>query len=288
MSPVARVGGVALSVVAHVGAGALLLTLSVADWSQPLFVDLVERAEAPGGAPAGARGASGAAARPPRSIPTVPPASRGTEAGKSAPPATPSATPPPALMAQASPPPVPPAPAADPGPTLPSSPSLPDVSDPPSIPMFPASPPSSDSAAGGAPGTLGAPEAGAGSRSAGETRGEAGGPGPTLALGTPGPGAGTIPAEYGPYLQRFRQRVQEALVYPLAARRQGLRGSVELDIWLDPTGRVRDVKVARSSSHGLLDDAAIETVRHLGPLPFPESLPRRALLIRLPLVFDLR
>jgi protein TonB len=119
-------------------------------------------------------------------------------------------------------------------------------------------------------------------------RGDGGVPGSALALGTPGPGAGTIPAEYGPYLLRFRQRVQESLVYPLAARRQGLRGNVELDVWLDPAGRVRDVRVARSSSHGLLDDAAIETVRHLDPLPFPEALPRRALLIRLPLVFDLR
>lgn len=154
--------------------------------------------------------------------------------------------------------------------------------------MFPAASPSSDSAAGGTPGTPGAPEVGAGSRSTGETRGEGGGTDTTLALGTSGPGSGAIPAEYSPYLQRFRQRVQEALVYPLAARRQGLRGSVELDVRLDPTGRVRDVKVARSSGHGLLDDAAIETVRHLEPLPFPESLPRRALLIRLPLVFDLR
>jgi hypothetical protein len=29
-------------------------------------------------------------------------------------------------------------------------------------------------------------------------------------------------------------------------------------------------------------------VRQLAPLPFPESLPRRILAIRLPLVFDLR
>lgn len=154
--------------------------------------------------------------------------------------------------------------------------------------MFPTSPSSSDSAADRIPGAPGVPEAGASSRPSGETRSDGGAGGSTLALGTSGGGSGAIPAEYGPYLQRFRQRVQEALVYPLAARRQGLRGSVELDVRLDPTGRVRDVKVARSSSHGLLDDAAIETVRHLEPLPFPESLPRRALLIRLPLVFDLR
>ena len=125
-----------------------------------------------------------------------------------------------------------------------------------------------------------------GARGRGEVRGDAGGPpGTALALGT---GGGAIPAEYGPYLQRFRRHVQESLVYPLAARRQSLRGTVELDITLDPGGRVRDVHVARSSSHGVLDDAALDTVRRLDPLPPPESLPRRPLLIRLPLVFDLR
>jgi len=286
VSPVARVGGVALSVAAHVGAGALLLTLSVADWGRPLFVDLVERAEAPGGTAAGLRGAAGA--QPPRSGPTGSPTSPAAEAPKGAARAIPSATPPPALMPQATPPPASPVPTAEPAPTPPSSPSLPAVSDLPSIPMFPEPPSSSGPAAPGTPGTAAAPAPGAGSRSGGEAPGEGGTSGLGLALGTPGPGAGAIPAEYGPYLQRFRQRVQESLVYPLAARRQGLRGSVELDVWLDPAGRVRDVRVARSSSHGLLDDAAIETVRHLGPLPFPESLPRRALLIRLPLVFDLR
>jgi protein TonB len=286
VSPVARVGGVALSVVAHVGAGALLLTLSVADWGRPLFVDLVERAEAPGGTAAGQRGTSGA--QPPGSGPTGSPPSRAAEAPKGAARAMPSATSPPALMPQATPPPVPPVPSAEPAPTPPSSPSLPAVSDLPSIPMFPEPPSSSRSVAAGTPGMAAAPAPGSGSRSGGEAPGEGGTSGPALALGTPGPGAGAIPAEYGPYLQRFRQRVQESLVYPLAARRQGLRGSVELDVWLDPAGRVRDVRVARSSSHRLLDDAAIETVRHLGPLPFPESLPRRALLIRLPLVFDLR
>jgi protein TonB len=111
--------------------------------------------------------------------------------------------------------------------------------------------------------------------------------GSPLALALPG-GGGAAPVEYGPYLQRFRRRVQEMLVYPLAARRQGLGGTVELEVWLEATGRVRDVRVVRSSSHALLDEAAVEAIRALGPMPFPESLPRRPLRIRLPLVFELR
>src|SRR6266404_3703056 len=87
-------------------AGALLLTLSVADWSQPLCVDLVERAEAPGGTAAGERGASGTGARSQRSAPTGPPASRAAAADKAAASTISSAPPPPALMAQVTPPPV--------------------------------------------------------------------------------------------------------------------------------------------------------------------------------------
>jgi protein TonB len=140
----------------------------------------------------------------------------------------------------------------------------------------------------------GAVASGAGVGSGTPTRGDAergsgGGPGSSLALATPGTGgSGALPPEYGPYLQRFRQRVQESLIYPLAARRQGLGGTVELHVWLEATGRVRDVQVAHSSSHAVLDDAAVETIRRLGPVPFPESLPRRALLIRIPLVYELR
>jgi protein TonB len=120
-------------------------------------------------------------------------------------------------------------------------------------------------------------------------RGSGAGPGSSIALATPGAGgSGAPPAEYGAYLRQFRQRVQESLVYPLAARRQGLRGTVELHVWLEATGRVRDVQVARSSAHAVLDDAALETIRRLEPVPFPESLPRRPLVIRIPLVYDLR
>ena len=119
-------------------------------------------------------------------------------------------------------------------------------------------------------------------------RGSGGGPGAPLALATPGTGGPGAAPEYGPYLRQFRQRVQERLIYPLAARRQGLGGTVELHVWLEATGRVRDVQVARSSSHSVLDDAAVETISRLGPVPFPESLPRRPLLVRIPLVYELR
>jgi protein TonB len=108
-----------------------------------------------------------------------------------------------------------------------------------------------------------------------------------LALAAPGEGRNSVPAEYGPYLARFRQRLQEALVYPLAARRQGLSGSVELEVLVEPSGQIRSVRLLSSSSHAVLDAAALDTVRALAPLPLPEHLPRRPLKIRLPVVFHL-
>jgi len=156
---------------------------------------------------------------------------------------------------------------------------------PPAIAVEPATAPAAAAPVGS--GTL-APADGAQTRGDAD-RGAGGAPGSSLALATPGAGgSGAPPPEYGPYLRQFRQRVQESLIYPLAARRQGLAGTVELHVWLEATGRVRDVQVARSSSHGVLDEAAVETIRRLGPTPFPDSLPRRPLLIRIPLVYELR
>ncbi|MDO8476909.1 MAG: energy transducer TonB [Candidatus Rokubacteria bacterium] len=123
---------------------------------------------------------------------------------------------------------------------------------------------------------------------AGQPSGVIGGGGSRLALAGPGTGRGEVPAEFGPYLARFRERIQELVVYPLAARRRGLAGRVEIELLLEPSGRVRDVAVVASSSHALLDEAAVEAVRSLEPQPLPEHLPHRPLRVRLPIVFELR
>ena len=301
MSPIARLGGLTLSMLLHVGGAAALVALSTADWAQPaLFVDLVEPVESLGGPVAGAAGDRTA-------VPALPRGARAPgRAGPATPPARPVATVAPARPTAPAPAPpatpvVPPEPeVAAPAAAPPPMASTPPLTPPPvttlrPVPAVPTAPSGAASEAPGlppptaaAPGRAGAAEPGPGARQAGETRHDAAGVGGSpLALAVPG-GGGAVPAEYGPYLRRFRRRVQEMLVYPLAARRQGLGGTVELDVWLEATGRIRDVRIVRSSSHALLDEAAVEAIRRLGPLPLPESLPRRPLLIRLPLVFELR
>jgi TonB family protein len=65
-------------------------------------------------------------------------------------------------------------------------------------------------------------------------------------------------------------------------------GQVELEVLIEPAGEMRSVRVIVSSSHAVLDEAALEAVRSLPPLPLPENLPRRPLRVRLPLSFELR
>jgi protein TonB len=97
-----------------------------------------------------------------------------------------------------------------------------------------------------------------------------------------------VGAEYGPYLNAFRKQVQAMLQYPMSARRRGLSGKVELEVSIDLAGKVTGVEVVGSSSHEMLDGAAVEAIRAVPPLPFPPGLPARALRVRLPLVFELR
>lgn len=110
------------------------------------------------------------------------------------------------------------------------------------------------------------------------------GPGDTLALGISGDEGGV----YAGYIALLRRRVQEALTYPFAARRRGMSGTVHLDISVEPTGRIADVLVVRSSSHDVLDAAALDAVRALRQVPFPPGVRPRAVRVRLPIVFELR
>lgn len=133
----------------------------------------------------------------------------------------------------------------------------------------------------------------------GSREGASDGVGPTTALGVrdgapltlavPGQGAGGgDAAEYAAYLAFLRGRVLDSLTYPAVARRRGLTGTVQVDLDIQPTGVISRVVVVTSSSHRVLDEAAVEAVRGLGRVPFPSNVRPRLLRVRLPVVFDLR
>lgn len=49
--------------------------------------------------------------------------------------------------------------------------------------------------------------------------------------------------------------------YPVQARRLGLEGTAVVQTTIDSSGRVRDLKLQRSSGHQLLDNAALKAFR---------------------------
>ena len=108
-----------------------------------------------------------------------------------------------------------------------------------------------------------------------------------LTPGTGGVGLG-VGTEYAAYLARLRQRIQEGLRYPPVARRRGVTGTVQLEIAIDRAGAIADVSVIGSSSHEVLDRAAVDAARALARQPFPADVRPRPLKVRLPVVFELQ
>ncbi|MGH7334236.1 MAG: energy transducer TonB [Candidatus Rokuibacteriota bacterium] len=137
-------------------------------------------------------------------------------------------------------------------------------------------------------GTDNAATGGFGEAARGSTTSLAAGNGDGSALVARGGGGGGAGSEYGPYLTLWRTRIQETVRYPLAARRRSLTGTVQIEIVIEPNGAVGAVKVVESSSHDILDEAVLESVKRLPPLPFPPHLVPRAIRARLPVVFEMR
>ncbi len=126
-------------------------------------------------------------------------------------------------------------------------------------------------------------------RGVGGLHGGAGGgdAGAELAVAFPPADHGTTGGSYGAYLAGLRERIQAALHYPPAARRRGLSGTVQLELTIRPDGAIDAVELFRSSSHAVLDEAALEAVRTLGRRPLPAHAAGRSLRVRLPVVFAL-
>ena len=102
------------------------------------------------------------------------------------------------------------------------------------------------------------------------------------------PGGGGVDSDYAAYYARLRQRIQDVLRYPAAARRRGVTGTVHLEIAVEPNGAIGAVSVITSSSHDVLDRAAVDAARAIPRVPFPADVRPRALRVRLPVVFELQ
>lgn len=59
---------------------------------------------------------------------------------------------------------------------------------------------------------------------------------------------------------------QNALVYPMAARMAELKGTVRLQFVLQKDGTINSIKVIKTSSSKVLDDAALATLQSISPV----------------------
>lgn len=77
----------------------------------------------------------------------------------------------------------------------------------------------------------------------------------------------TTTGEAAEYIENFRQHAYRVgnQNYPAEARAKGLKGDVRLLVIIEPTGKIKALKVLESSGSKILDEAAKESVRKAAP-----------------------
>ena len=82
-------------------------------------------------------------------------------------------------------------------------------------------------------------------------------------------------------------RLRRSLSYPSQARRQRISGEVHVAFTIAGNGAVSRVRVVRSSGHGVLDEAALQTVQRAAPFPaIPLAAGRARWEFTVPLAFS--
>ncbi|HFE37161.1 MAG TPA: energy transducer TonB [Gammaproteobacteria bacterium] len=87
--------------------------------------------------------------------------------------------------------------------------------------------------------------------------------------------AATKEYKYASYMESWRKKVEKVgnLNFPQAAKARNLAGSLILDIAINVDGTIRSYKIARSSGHKILDDAALNIVHLAAPFaPLPPDI----------------
>jgi protein TonB len=111
-------------------------------------------------------------------------------------------------------------------------------------------------------------------------------PAPIETAGAPvGDGGDSRTAVLG-YFSKLRERIQKKLAYPSSLRDRRIQGQVEIEISVDPSGRLEKAQVIESSGSAALDRVALESAQNSAPFePFTGNQPRSA---RIPIDFSIR
>ncbi len=71
------------------------------------------------------------------------------------------------------------------------------------------------------------------------------------------------------HFEYIRKIIQENIVYPDRAQRNGWEGQVVVMFSVMQNGRVKDIRIRKSSGYGILDENVVETIRSVEPFPRP-------------------
>ncbi|OGQ04290.1 MAG: hypothetical protein A2W61_02880 [Deltaproteobacteria bacterium RIFCSPLOWO2_01_44_7] len=69
-------------------------------------------------------------------------------------------------------------------------------------------------------------------------------------------------------LRQIRNKIERAKFYPLIAKRQNIEGAPVVEFKIQNDGSIEYVRLQQTSGSELLDEAAIQTVKQAGSLPF--------------------
>jgi protein TonB len=83
-------------------------------------------------------------------------------------------------------------------------------------------------------------------------------------------------------ISRIRLAIQDAVSYPPLARRRGFEGTVIAGFSIDLEGLPRDIRVLKSSGHGMLDSEVKKVIKRASPYPLVKGT------IEVPVIFRLK
>lgn len=95
-----------------------------------------------------------------------------------------------------------------------------------------------------------------------------------------------VQIEFESYTRDVLRRIVANQFYPREALSHALQGAARVDLVIGADGRVKGVRLLRSTGHAILDTEALEKVRRVGDLPVPpRALRGREFSLAVPVVF---
>lgn len=108
----------------------------------------------------------------------------------------------------------------------------------------------------------------------------------TLVPSTPNPTMARKP-DYGWLAASLLPRIESLKQYPAEARVNRLEGRVLVRIVVQDDGQIISATIAKSSGHGILDQAALETVQKSSPILLTQPLEKSSVTLQIPINYQL-